>query len=528
MSSSVSPAIELFRAALRSQSSGSHAQAEALYRQVLDADAGNADAWNNLGTVLKAQGRLTEAVAAARRAVGLRPAFAEAHTNLGNALKAEGRLDDAVRSYRAALDLKPDLLAAHFNLANTLKSLGRLHDALAEYRKIVAISPEFPGGHNNLGRALEESGQTAEALECYRRAVRLAPDSAGFHTNVGNVLRDLCRIDEAVAAQRRALALDPGFHDARFNLACALLVAGDFENGWPAFEARRFTPTFHCATTYRGPVWDGADLAGRTILLDAEQGYGDAIHFARYIPLVAARGGRPVFRCHRGLHRLLTGRCQIAALVAPDETPPHFDAYCPLPSLPGIFRTTLDTIPSQVPYLHAEPALKEKWHDRLAAEIPLGARRVGLAWAGNPLHLNDRNRSVPPAALSILARVPGVQFVNVQKSPNPRHPVPAPPGLPLLDLTHQIADFADTAALLANLDLLVTADTAVAHLAGAMNVPVWLLLPFAPDWRWLLARDRSPWYPSMRLFRQPSPGDWRAPIRRIRRELARRTNTEWF
>jgi len=203
----------------------------------------------------------------------------------------------------------------------------------------------------------------------------------------------------------------------------------------------------------------------------------------------------------------------------PRRSPPPFDAYCPLPSLPGIFRTTLDSIPASIPYLCAEPALKEKWRERLAAEAPPTSRLVGLAWAGNPAHLNDRNRSIPPSALSALSRVPNVRFVCLQKSPNSEQNVSPPPGLPLIDFTHQLADFADTAALIANLDLLITADTAVAHLAGAMGKPVWLLLPFAPDWRWLLGRRDSPWYPTMRLFRQPSPGDWRAPIQRIIREL---------
>jgi hypothetical protein len=341
------------------------------------------------------------------------------------------------------------------------------------------------------------------------------------YSNLGTALTSLGRLDEAVDAYRRALKIAPAHALIHHSLGAALLLKGDFHNGWPEMEWRwkagavgPFRPA-----DFAQPMWDGSDPRGRRILLYAEQGFGDTIHFSRYIPLVAARGASLVVLCPKELTRLFQSSFPGSGIALIDDPLQvgHFDLQCPLMSLPLIFKTDLQTIPRTIPYLRADPALVNQWRERMKTESNV---RVGLAWTGRSTHPNDRNRSIPAADLAPLAEGRQVDFFNLQlPTAIAQQAQQWIPQLQLIDQTDDIKDFADTAAIIENLDLVIAVDTAVAHLAGAMGKPVWMLLPFAPDWRWMLGRNDSPWYPTMRLFRQTTQGDWPAPIAEVVRAL---------
>jgi hypothetical protein len=401
-----------------------------------------------------------------------------------------------------------------------MTDIGRVIEAIAAYRRAVALNPDMPEAWLNLGNALKEGGQLDEAVAAYRRAVAVKPGYALGHSNLGYLLREKGRLDEAVAACRQAIEIDPEHSGAHSNLALALLVQGHFAEGWEAYEWRWKAEGFGTAARDFGrPRWDGGALEGRTVLLHAEQGLGDALQFIRYLPLVQERGGKAIIECQPALQRLFGTMAGDVPVIAKGAALPAFDVHCPLLSLPRIFATDLANMPGDVPYLRADAAEASAWSDRLAAHPP--GFRVGLVWAGNPNHTNDRNRSLKPASLLPLGAVKGVRFFSLQKGTGAEGRDGLPAGLELSDVAGELGDFADTAALIANLDLVITADTATAHLAGAMGRPVWTLLPFAPDWRWLLGREDSPWYPTMRLFRQAAIGDWPPVIARVCDQLRR-------
>jgi tetratricopeptide (TPR) repeat protein len=525
--------------------------AAASYREAARLDPRHAAALTDLGVTLAQQGRLHEAVEALGRAAAARPEFAPAHHNLGVALAQQGRLEEGAAALREALRRRPDYPEAHYNLGNTLGELGRRDEALACYRRAVELRPDYADALNNLGLALTEAGKPGEAVVLLRQALRLRPELAAARNNLGLALADLGRFDEAAACYEAVLAKDPGNVDAHTNLgsaykeagrleeavacydqalrlkpdgasahwnrALAWLQAGDYARGWAGYEWRwkrkgarpRALPV---------PAWDGSPLEGRSILLWCEQGLGDAIQFARYAPLVQARGGRVVLECPPPLRRLFASLPGVDQLSTEGEPPPPCDCHAPLMSLPHLFQTTLATVPADVPYLAADPGRVAHWRSRL----PLGLR-VGVAWAGNPHHKWDRWRSFPPGALAPLAAVPGVVLVVLQKGPGLEalraDPVPFPPKH--LDGFGPDAPFEETAAVIAALDLVVSADTAPAHLAGALAAPVWVPLAAISDWRWLRGRPDSPWFPTLRLFRQRTLGDWGDVFERMAAELAR-------
>jgi tetratricopeptide (TPR) repeat protein len=490
-------------------------------RQATAAGPGFAPAHHNLGVALLQRGRPEEAAASLRRALDLRPDYAEAHFNLAHALTALDRRDEALAALREAVRCKPDHAEALCNLGLALTETGRLGEAVILLWQAVRLRPKCVEGHSNLGLALADLGRFDEATACYERALDLDPRRASTHANLGNAYKEQGRTDEALACYDLALCFDPQSVSTHWNRSLAWLQAGDFARGWPEYEWRWRRPGAQPRLSTDRPPWDGSPLEGRTILLWCEQGLGDALQFARYAPLVQRRGGRVVLHCP-GILRALFGTLPgIDHLAAEGEPLPPFDVHAPLLSLPGLLGTTLATVPADVPYLAADPALIETWGQRLAA-VP--GFRVGIAWQGNPHHKWDHFRSVPLGAFAPLARVEGISLVSHQKGPGSEQLVAVKGRLPVVDFGDKLGasgPFPDTAALMRGLDLVVTVDTATAHLAGALGVPVWVVLSTIVDWRWLLGRDDSPWYPGMRLFRQRRLGDWGDVFARVAIEAAR-------
>jgi tetratricopeptide (TPR) repeat protein len=528
--------------------------AEASYRQALRLAPELAEAHNNLGTLLQADGRLAEAAECFAAAARANPGYAEAHGNLGGALLKLGRAAEAEASIRRALALRPDLAVLHANLADALISLGRLAEAEMACGEALRLRPDDAAAQLSRATVLALTGRVAEAEPAWRQVVRLRPADALAHVNLAITLVYLERLDEAEAEFREALRLQPENVQALAGLASALCQGGRYAEAEALYrEALRHSPDaaevhFNLGTVllrngqliegwrehewrwqahqvgqgrFAEPRWEGEPIGGRTILLHAEQGLGDTLQFCRYAPLVAALGAGVVLEVQPPLRRLLTSLSGVSALVAQGDALPPFDLHLPLMSLPGVMHTALATIPGETPYLRADAEAIARWQERLAG---LSGVRVGLVWAGNPrrgglaLHeATDRRRSIPLGEFAALAGLSGVSFVSLQKGESAGTKAPA--GMVLHDWTHELDDFADTAALVAVLDLVISVDTSVAHLAGALGKPVWLLNRFDTCWRWLLGRDDSPWYPTLQQFRQKTPGDWQDVFRNVRRAL---------
>jgi tetratricopeptide (TPR) repeat protein len=493
------------------------AEAEPLYRRILAAEPNHFDALHMLGVIRHQQGRNAEALGLIGRALAARPRSAWAHSNMGLVLRALKRHTEAAASFERALQLDPNDVDTIINFGGTLFALERYEEALAAAERVLALDPDWAEALNLRGNVLQETGQLAEALASYDQAIAASPDHAQVFCNRGNALQALNRHHEAIASYDRAVALKDDYADAHWNGAVARLCIGDLPGGFAKFEWR--WRTSDGGPSFRPPLrLGGQPFSGQTILLYAEQGVGDCLQFARYVPLVAERGAKVLLAVHRELKALLSNLAN--AIFAEGEALPPFDLGCPLLSLPLAFGTTLATIPANVPYVQPDAERVVRWQARLPASASL---RVGLAWSGNPAHKNDRRRSIAFKHLAPLLAVPGVQFISLQKEPRPSD-AEALRRSPLIDLAVELNDFADTAAVVASLDLIISVDTAVAHLAGAMGKPTWILLPFSPDWRWLLERDDSPWYPTARLFRQPRIGDWASVIASLAGELRRRAD----
>lgn len=502
---------------------GQPGEAEASYREALLLKPDFADAWNNLGIALVAQGRPADAEASYREALRLNPAFADAHANLGIVLAAEDRPAEAEACYREALRLRPNFPAALNNLGATLTTLDRAAEAEACFREVVRLRPDYADAHSNLAVALCDLRRHGEAQASAREAIRLAPDYADAHCNLGMALFELRRLEEAEASYRRALRLNPALPQAHMNLGSALLISGRFEEGWSEHEWRWKTRNMAPGRRdFPRPLWGGEPIGGQTILLHAEQGLGDTLQFCRFAPLIEP-GAKVILEVQAPLARLVSRMPGIAQVIVRGQALPPFDLHCPLLSLARAFGTTLATIPGDR-YLVANPAEAASWRERLAN---LPGLKVGLVWAGEPrtgapeLAAIDARRSVALSSLAPLAEVAGVSFVSLQKGKPAAQAADPPTGMTLTDFTADLHDFADTAALIENLDLVISVDTSVAHLAGAMGKPVWLLNRFDTCWRWLLDRDDSPWYPTLRQFRQSSPGDWQRVIAAVREALHR-------
>jgi tetratricopeptide (TPR) repeat protein len=488
----------------------------ASYDRALALKPQDAEALNNRGNALRNLKRPEEALASYDRALVLNPNYAEALYSRGDALLGLKRLEDALASYDRALALKPDYAEVLHNRGNALLGLKRPKDALASYDRALALKPDHAEALNNRGNALQELKRLEEALASYDRALALNPDCADALNNRGTVLLGLGRPQDALASYNRALALKPDHAMANLNESMCRLQMGDFEKGWSKFEWRWQYERSESKRNFTQPSWLGKEpLHGKTILLYAEQGFGDTIQFCRYARLVAARGANVVMEVQPLLKSLMAGLEGVGQTLAKGEQLPAFDYHCPLLSLPLAFATRLDTIPPETRYLSSDPTRVSKWQGKLGDKtLP----RIGLVWSGSALNRNDHNRSILLADIVKLVS-DQAQFVSLQKEVRTED-------LPILDerkdirhFGNELEDFADTAALIEHMDVVVTVDTSVAHLAGALGKRVWILLPFNPDWRWLRDRDDSPWYCTARLFRQPAYGDWDSVIQRVSREL---------
>lgn len=497
-------------------------QGPELIRRAIAARPEFPQAYSNLGNMLVQRGEGRGALDACRRAVELAPGFAEAHNNLGSALKMLGRLDDAIASYLCAVQLDPRYQPALCNLGMALHEAKRFEQALAVHCHAQALDPKSPDGYANTAVTLHALGRFAEAEALFAQAIALNPRHARAIHNRALALDELGRTAEATAGFRAALAVDPTEPEYHWNYALALLRGADFAAGWTEYEWRWRLRRFPSRLRHQGWVrWDGSPLGGRRLLVYEEQGLGDTIQFVRYLPRLAAGGERVVFECQPELARLLAGLPGVE--VVPTGAPlPPFDVQVPLLSVPGMLGTTLDTIPAEVPYVRPHPEDVRRWSEQLAGST---GRRVGLVWSGSPTHARDAARSIALERLLPLFAVPGLSWFSLQVGARAAEARHVPAGT-LTDLAPYLGDFAQTAAAISQLDLLVTVDTAAAHVAGSLARPAWVVLDFFPDWRWLRDRDDSPWYPTVQLFRQPRHGDWGAVVERVAAELRRFAVTE--
>lgn len=520
------------------------------YDRALAVHPGAANALNNRGMAQRDLKRFPEALASFDRAILLKPDYAQAHfnrgfvqlemgrpedalasfdralgidsrdpalfCNRGNALQALKLHEQALASYDRAIELEPQLAEAFNNRGNALRDLGRPEEALASFDRALAIKPGYAGALNNRGIALRDLNRRADALESYERALALEPGYADALCNRGNVLQDLKRYADALDSYERALRSDPGHAQSHWNESLCRLLVGDFARGWVKYEWRWKTEQANQVRNFPQPLWLGKEqLGGKTVLLHAEQGFGDTLQFCRYAPMVAALGARVVVEVQPPLKELMAGLEGVGDVTARGEALPEFDYHCPLLSLPLAFNTSLATIPSFKAYLRSDPVRLERWRERLGRQSGL---RVGLVWSGSGGLRNDPDRSLPLAEIADLA-AGGTEIFCLQKEIKPADREFLKRRGNILSFGEELGDFADTAALVNLMDVVISVDTAVAHLAGAMGKAVWILLPYAPTWRWLLDRDDSPWYPSARLFRALTIGDWSSAVAQVRESL---------
>ena len=513
----IRPAAQVYELAERHRAAGRLDDAESLLKQLLDRGPDDATAHHLLGILAHQRGQTGDAIARVKHACELAPDVALFHANLGEMYRLAGRLDLALEHGNRALALQPGYAEALSNVGIAYYELKDFEQAAAAHRRAIEAKPDFARAHSNLGNALHALRRFDEAVTCFRRAVALDPHFADGWSNLGTSLHHSGQYDEAMGALRRAVALDPRNANAHSGLGLLLLMRGDMAEGWDEYEWRLQSTEVRLPYHPQKP-WQGESLKGRRIYIHAEQGFGDTIHFARYVPLVAARGAAVTFRVQQGLAGLMRqsfpgveilGDRGGAAVAA--------DCECALLSLPRIFGTRLETIPARVPYLRADAAEAARWRERLQGRPSF---KIGLVWAGNPEHVNDQRRSIGLAALAPLFGVPDVAFVSLQVGPRAAE-IEQHEGHGILDAAPGLVGFAETAALVEALDLVVTIDSSVAHLAGALGKPTWLLTPWVSDWRWQIGREDSPWYPTARLFRQAPGQDWHDVAACVAAELAK-------
>lgn len=471
--------------ALQYHQSGDLQKAEYIFNKILKKQRNNVDILCKLGELYAQIGSMEKSISCFKKAIELDPFFAMAYFKLGDALQEKGNLDEAVTFYMKALELNPHNACIYNNIGIILNEKGQYDEAIKYYQKALQLNPNFETAYNNLGIAFKDKGNLDDAIKYYQKALQLSPTNAVIH----------------------------------YGLSMTLLLDGNFKEGWKRYEWR-----WKCEEHYRRnfrnfkkPLWNGSDITGRTILLHDEQGCGDGIQFIRYATLVAQRGAKVIVECREELKSLLQNVEGVDQVFACGEQLCEFDLYCPLLSLPLVFDTTLENIPSTIPYITAESTLLHKWQEKVQHDD--SKVKIGLVWAGSKTHKKDRFRSCSLEMFAPLSQLTGITLYSLQKGESSQEAEIAAKRMNLIDYTEEINDFSDTAALIESLDLVISVDTAVAHLAGALGKPVWTLLPFVPDWRWMLTREDSPWYPTMRLFRQPSFEEWESVIEKVTDEL---------
>ncbi len=497
------------------QAMGRFEEAKACFERALAIDPNLPEAEHNCGNALLSLGRHGEAIARYQRAMALRPGYAEAHYHTGYALQVQDRQQEAIAWYEKAVALKPDYAEAYNNLGNALRAIGRETEAIGRYEQAIHARRDYVEAHINLAGTLLSLNRPEEAIQRCQALIAIKPDFVEAHHTLGRALQALNRHQEAIAAYRHTTALNPRHFEAHWHEGQARLALGDLAEGWRQWEYRLLMPTSK-RREFPRPQWVGeTDLAGKRVFLYAEpgEGFGDTVQFARYVPLVAGRGATVSLEVQAPMAPLLGRMAGVSRVLAAGEPPPaDFDYHCPLMSLPFAFRTTMATIPAEVPYLSPPTEKLDRWASRLESG---GAPKIGIAWSGRPRQGEFRNRPIPLGLMSAILKTPGLSFVALQKELREGDAtlLQSYPGV--TNLGPELEDFSDTAAIVSLLDLVISVDTSVAHLAGALGKPVWILLQYAADWRWLLDRHDSPWYPSARLFRQPKLGDWESVIPRV-------------
>jgi tetratricopeptide (TPR) repeat protein len=487
-------------------------EAEPIYRHILRVVPNHFDAQHLLGVLLHQQGQNAEALKFINAALQQRPNEVVALTNRGAVLNGLKRFEETLATCDKAISIKPDYAEAFNNRGFALKEFKRVEEALASFDKAIALKPNYADALNNRGIALHALGRLDEALASYDKAIALRPNYADALNNRGITLYELRRHGEALASFDNAIALRLDHAHAHWNRAQLRLLTGDFARGWAEHEWRLTSNAF-LKRNFPQPLWLGDEaIDGKTILLHSEQGFGDTIQFCRYVPLVADRGACVILEVKEPLRELMTSLAGVSEVMSEGEPLPAFDVQCPLLSLPLVFQTRIETIPSAMPYLRAPAEAVKDWEARLG---PKRRARIGLVWVGNAGHKRDQDRSISLQTLLPLLNIDAT-FISLQKDMRPADAAVFDQHGGILNFSDALRAFSDTAALISQLDLVISVDTSVAHLAGALGKPVWVLLTFVPDWRWLLDREDSPWYPTARLFRQGDRRTWDSVIMSVR------------
>ena len=496
---------------------GRHAELVVVITRALEADASNHFAYYVLGCTMFKLRQFEAAAECFDSAIALDPSNPYYFGDRGNALLEAGLLDRALCDYSEVISLDPRDAQAYWSRGNALLALGRMEDAIADFDRAIALAPTSPAAYLNRGNALLKKQQPLQALESFNRAIELQPHYPMALSNRSAALKHLHRLDEALLSCEEALRQDPGHTDAQWNRALILLVQGDLFRGFMDYQVRWNTSTFEpIRRNFAQPIWLGSqDIQGKRLLIHNEQGFGDSIQFSRFVTLAHQEGAEVVYEVEPALHDLMCSLAGVHTLVRQGDQLPHFDYYCPVMSLPVAFGTTLETVPRDSPYLFSSASKRQLWEKRLGTKLKI---RVGLAWSGSTTHQADQLRSIALAEF-MQALPPDIEYVSLQKDvrDGDRAALTNFPGL--RHFGDEIRDFSDTAALCDLMDVVIAVDTSVAHLAGALGVKTWVLLPHFPDWRWLMGRSDSPWYPTMQLFRQETAGEWAPALAAVRQQL---------
>lgn len=491
--------------------------AQSYFEKVIELDNRNVDALLFLGIINFEMRRFKESLDYFGKALLFNRGNPVIFLNMGTVYKEIGDYENAFLCYRKAISLNPNFAEAYNHIGTLFQENGQFDIAEEYYKKALSLNPDFPDVYYNIGVLLKDKGESNEALRYLSRALEINPYFSESLINIGEIYKEAGNLLEAIEFYKKAIDMNPDFPDAHFILACAYLSIGNFEEGWKEYEWRWKTKEFKTLKRdFKKPRWNGKDIGGKRVLLICEQGFGDTIQFIRYSKLLKGLNAYIVVEVQKELCNLFKRIKEIDSMIIRGEELPDFDFYSPLMSLPYVFKTRLETIPNEVPYINLDDETVKKWDLKLCDDKKL---KIGIAWAGNPGHKKDKYRTISLIDYLPILRLKDVNYYSLQKGIGSEQLKELPDDINIIDMTNEINDFLDTAGLIMNLDLVITVDTAVAHLAGALGKTVWVLIPYVPDWRWMLDREDSPWYPTMRLFRQSRKDNWKDVIDDIIDEL---------